>query len=63
MGIKNRFSILDQMNEESNPVRHREDETNDIVLGGSQVKDLGIEHLNTRKFRTSQSQGNWKKLS
>ena len=53
MGIKNRFSILDQMNEESNPVRHREDETNDIVLGGSQVKDLGIEHLNTRKFMTS----------
>ena len=29
--VKNRFSILDQMNEESNIVRYREDRTNDIV--------------------------------
>ena len=50
--VKNRFSILDQMDEESNIVRHREAGTNDIVLGDSQVRDLGIELSNIRKVRT-----------
>ena len=49
--VKNSFSILDQMDEESNIARHKEDGTNNIVLGDSQVKDLGIELSNIRKFR------------
>ena len=40
------------MDEESNIVRHREAGTNDIVLGDSQVRDLGIELSNIRKVRT-----------
>ena len=39
------------MDEESNIVRHREDGTNDIVLGDSQVRDLGIEFSNIRRVR------------
>ena len=35
--LKNRFNILDQMDEENNIARHMEDGTNDIVLGDSQV--------------------------
>ena len=50
--LEHRFSILDQMDEESNIVRHKEDRTNDIVLGVSLVKDLGIELSSIRKFRT-----------
>ena len=40
--VKNRFTVSDQMDNESNIVRDRED----IVLGDSQVKDLGIELSN-----------------
>ena len=40
------------MDEESNIVRHREEGTDDIVLGDSQVRDLRIEFSNIRKFRT-----------
>ena len=50
--LEHRFSILDQMDEESNIVRHKEDRTNDIVLGVSLVKDLGMELSSIRKFRT-----------
>ena len=47
--VKNRFNILDQMDEESNIVREREDGTNDIVLGDSSLaRDLGIELSNIR---------------
>ena len=49
--VKNRFSILDQMDEESNIAKHREDGTNYIVLGDSQVRYLGIELSNIRKVR------------
>ena len=42
INVKNMFSVLDQIDEESNIVRDREEGTNDIVLGDSQVKDLGI---------------------
>ena len=41
--VKNRFSVLDQMEEENNILRDREDGTNGIVLGDSQVCDLGVE--------------------
>ena len=34
-----------------NIVRDREDGTNDIVLGDSQFRDLGIELSNIRKVR------------
>ena len=34
------------MDEEGNIARHREDGANDIVLGDSQVRDLGIELSN-----------------
>ena len=50
--VKNRFSLLGQMDEETNIVRHRKDETNNIVLGDSQVRDLGIELSNIRKIGT-----------
>ena len=40
--VKNRFTVLDQMDEESNIVRDREDGTNYIVLGNSK---LGISEL------------------
>ena len=50
--VKNRFSTLDQMDEENIIVRHREDGTNDKVLEDSQIRDLGIELSNIRKFRT-----------
>ena len=49
--IENRFSVLDQMGEESNIVRDREDGRNYIVLGDSQVRDLGIELSNIGKVR------------
>ena len=49
--VKNRFSILDQIDEESNIVRDREHGTNNIVLGDSQVRDLGIELSNIGKVR------------
>ena len=51
--VKNRFSILGQIDGESNIVRHREDGTNDIVLRDSRFRDLRIELSNIRKFRTS----------
>ena len=44
--VKNRFNVLDQMEEENNIVRDREDGTNYIVLRNSQVRDLGIELSN-----------------
>ena len=50
--VKNMFSILEQMDEESNIISYKKDGTNDKVLGDSQVKDLGIELSNIRKFRT-----------
>ena len=40
--VKNRFSILDQVDEENNIVRDREDGTNDTVLEDFQVRDFGI---------------------
>ena len=43
------------MDEESNIVRYKEDVTNDIVLGDSQVRDLGIEFSNMRKLRTKKN--------
>ena len=46
------MSILDWIDEEINIVRHREDEANDMVLGDSQVTDLGIELSNIRQFST-----------
>ena len=49
--VKNRFSTLDQMDEESSIVRQREDGTNDVVLGDSKVRDLGIELSNIRRVR------------
>ena len=49
--VKNRFNVLDQMDEGSNIVRDREDGTSDIVLGDSQVRDLGIEFSNIGKVR------------
>ena len=52
INVKNRFSILGQMDEENNISRHREDGTNDITLGDSQVRDLGTELSNIRIFRT-----------
>ena len=39
------------MDEESNLARQWGDGTNDIVLGGSQVRDLGIDLSNIRKVR------------
>ena len=39
------------MDDESNIVRDREDWTNYVVLGDSQVRDLGIEFSNIRKYR------------
>ena len=39
------------MDEESNIVKHREDETHYIDLEDSQIKDLEIELSNIRKFR------------
>ena len=39
------------MNEDSNIARNREDGTNDIVLGDSQVRDLRIELSTIRKVR------------
>ena len=50
--VKNRFSALDQMDEESNIVGDREDGSNDIVLEDSQVKDLRIDLPNIGKVRT-----------
>ena len=49
--VKNRFSVLDQIDEKSNIVRDKEDGTNDIVLGDSQVRDLGIGLSNIGKVR------------
>ena len=49
--VKNRFSILDQIDEESNIVRNREDGTNDIVLGDSPSRNLEIELSNIGKVR------------
>ena len=51
INVKNRFSILDWMDEKSNIFRYREDGANYMVLRDSQVRDLGIEVLNIRKFR------------
>ena len=51
MAVKNRFIILNQIQEEKNIVRHRECGTKDIVLGDSQVTNLEIELSNIRKFR------------
>ena len=39
------------MDDESNIVKHREDGTNEIVLGDSQVRDLGIGLSNIGKVR------------
>ena len=50
--VKNRFSILDRINEDSNIVKYRDDGGNDIGLGDLQVRDLGIELLSIRKFNT-----------
>ena len=55
IGVKIMFSILGQMDEVSNLVRHREDGTNDVVLWDSQIMALGIELSNIRKFRTRKS--------
>ena len=49
--VKNRFSVLDQKEEENNIVRDREEEMKDIVLGDSQVRDLGIELSNIGKVK------------
>ena len=50
--VKNRLSILDWMDEESNIVRKREAGTNDVVLGDSQYLNLATELSDIRKFRT-----------
>ena len=50
--IKNRFSILETLEEETHMVSEREDEPNDIVLGDSQVRDLGMELSKRRKLGT-----------
>ena len=46
------FSILNQMDEKNNIVRHRKDKANDIVLGDSKFKDFGNDLSNIRNFRT-----------
>ena len=48
--VKNRISILDQMDDNSNIVRYREIGANDIE--DSQVRDLGTDLSHIRKFRT-----------
>ena len=49
--VKNRFTVLDQMDEKNNIVRDRENWTNYIVLGDSQVGDLATGLSNIGKVR------------
>ena len=50
--IKNRFSILERLEDESQIVSQREDGANDIVLVNLQVKDFGMELSSRRKLGT-----------